>query len=166
MKRPRIAAIALCMACIVAFEPAAALAYSAIPLRAQPAAPLALTGVVLEHDGKTRVPNQRLRLRNIDTGSTVGDATSDKDGAFSFPVTTPGNYVVEAVSSGGVLAASSPISSTVSPFARNVILPSKKPVAIIFTAKGAAVIAAAATAGIIAITKFGDDDSGPVSAER
>jgi len=28
------------------------------------------------------------------------------------------------------------------------------------------VIAAAATAGIVAITKFGDDDSGPVSAER
>jgi hypothetical protein len=166
MKRPPIAAIALCVACAVGFEPAAALASGAIPLRAQQAAPLALTGLVLEHDGRTPVPNQRLRLRNIDTGATVGEATSDKDGAFSFPVTTAGTYVVEAVSSGGVLATSSPISSTVSPFTRNVILPLKKPIAIIFTGKGAAVIAAAATAGIVAITKFGDDDSGPVSAER
>ncbi len=114
-----------------------------------------LTGFVLEHDGKTRVPNQRVRLRNIDTGASVAETTSDRDGAFSFPVTTPGNYVVEAVSGGGVLAVSKPVSSTTLPFTRNVILPLKKPVA--FFATAGVLLAAAAAVGIVAITKYGDD---------
>ena len=166
MKRGQIAAIALCVACAVGFEPTAAIAYRTSQPSAQPTIPLALTGLVLRPDGTTRVPNQRVRLRNIGTGATVAETTSDKDGAFSFPVTTPGTYVVEAVGGGGVLAVSSPISSTVSPLTRNVILPLKTPVAFVFTATGAAVIAAAAAVGIVAITKYGDDDSGPVSAER
>ena len=166
MKRAQIAAIALCVACAVGFQPAAAIAYRASQPPAQATIPLTLTGLVLRPDGKTRVPNQRVRLRNIDTGASIAETTSDKDGAFSFPVATPGNYVVEAVSGDGVLAVSSPISSTVSPLTRNVILPLKTPVAFFVTAKGAAVIAAAAAVGIVAITKYGGDDSGPVSAER
>lgn len=166
MKRAQLAAIALCVACAVGFEPAAAIAYRPSQPPAQPTIRLALTGLVLRSDGKTRVPNQRVRLRNVDTGASVAEATSDQDGAFSFPVTTPGTYVVEAVSGEGVVAVSSPISSTVSPLTRNVILPLKKPVPFVFTSTGAAVIAAAAAVGIVAITKYGDDDSGPVSAER
>jgi hypothetical protein len=105
---------------------------------------------------------------------------SGKDGAFSFPVGKSGNYVVEAVASdGGVIAVSNPISSAVSPFTRDVILRTPKPAAFFFTGKGAAVIAAAAGAGIAVylISRDGEDDSDsvsggpaapipPVSAER
>ena len=104
----------------------------------------------------------------MDTGEVVDEAVSGKDGAFSFPVGKPGNYVVEALASGGgVIAVSNPISSAVSPFTRDVILRTPKPVAVFFTGKGAAVIAAAAGVGIAVylISRDGDDDSGIVSGE-
>ncbi len=117
----------------------------------------------------------------MDTGELVGEAVSGKDGAFSFPIGKPGNYVVEALASGGgVIAVSNPISSAVSPFTRDVILRTPKPVAFFFTGKGAAVIAAAAGAGIACVLRsaataktipaqsLGDPRhrSRPVSAER
>jgi hypothetical protein len=166
MKRSRIAVIAVCVICALGLEP---------PVRA--AGPLArqspqrsgtqliLSGLVLREDYKTRVPNQRLRLRNMDTGEIAGEAVSGKDGAFSFPVAKSGNYVVEALASGGaVIAVSNPINSAVSPFTRDVILRTPKPAGFFFTGKGAAVVAAAAGAGIAVylITRDGEDDSDPV----
>ena len=167
MKRSRIAVVAVCVICVLGLEPpvrAASLVARQGPQ--QPGIQLILRGLVLREDSRTRVPNQRLRLRNVDTGETAGEAVSGMDGAFSFPVGKPGNYVIEALASGGgVVAVSTPISSTVSPFARDVILRTPKPTPFFFTAKGAAVLAAAAGAGIAVylITRDGEDDSGPVS---
>ena len=165
MKRSRIAVVAVCVICALGLEPpvrAASLVARQGPQ--QPGIQLILRGLVLREDSRTRVPNQRLRLRNVDTGEIAGEAVSGKDGAFSFPVGKPGNYVIEALASGGgVVAVSNPINSAVSPFARDVILRTPKPTPFFFTAKGAAVLAAAAGAGIAVylITRDGEDDSGP-----
>jgi hypothetical protein len=180
MKRSRIPVIAVCVICALGLEPPVR---AASPLARQgpqqPGTQLLLSGLVLREDFKTRVPDQRLRLRNVDTGAIVGDAVSGKDGAFSFPVGKPGTYVIEALArDGGVIAVSNPISSAVSPFTRDVILRTPKATPFFFTGKGAAVIAAAAGAGIAVyfIARDGEDDSGasgtpavpipPVSAER
>jgi hypothetical protein len=181
MRRTRVAAIALCVACAVAIEPPVRAASSVLHGSFQQAAsPLTLTGHVIRDDGKTHVPNQRVRLRNVDTGETDAEATSGKDGLYSFPVTKPGTYAIEALDAdGAVIAVSSPISSTVSPFVRDIVVrTTTKPVAFFFSGKGLAVIAAAAAAGIAVyvISRDGDDGNppnsgvpaapGPVSAER
>jgi len=173
--------IVVCVICALGLEPPVR---AASPLARQgpqqPGPQLSLSGLVLREDSRTRVPNQRVRLRNVDTGELVGEAVSGKDGAFSFPVGKPGTYVIEALAgNGSVIAVSNPISSAVSPFVRDVILRTPKPVPFLFTGKGAAVIAAAAGAGIAVyfITRDGEEDSGsvsggpgapipPVSAER
>ena len=55
---------------------------------------------MLRKDGTTAA-DVRLRLRNVDKGTVVGQTVSDKNGAFSFPVTDPGLYVVEAIDGAG-----------------------------------------------------------------
>ena len=138
MKRSRIAVVAVCVICVLGVEPpvrAASLVARQGPQ--QPGIQLILSGLVLREDSRTRVPNQRLRLRNMDTGEIAGEAVSGKDGAFSFPVGKPGNYVIEALASGGgVIAVSNPISSAVSPFTRDVILRTPKPAPFLFHCKG------------------------------
>jgi len=121
---------------------------------------LTISGVVLEHDEKTTVPNMRLQLRNIDTGAVVAQTVSGPDGSYSFDVGQPGIYVVEAVDAHGVRAITKP-TPTGAATVVNVILPSTRVAAI--AAIGAyGAVAAAVTAGALA---FGGG-RGAISPER
>jgi hypothetical protein len=52
----------------------------------------------------------KVQLRNIDTGSIVGTATTIDGGAFSFPGLPPGSYVAEVVDAAGkVLGIGAPV---------------------------------------------------------
>jgi hypothetical protein len=120
---------------------------------------LTISGVVLENDAKTAVPNMRLQLRNIDTGTIVGQTVSGPDGAYSFDVAQPGVYAVEAVDDRGVRAISKPTPASTSRAVVNVILPSTRsaivPIAVY------SILAAAAAAGALALA-----GAGAVSPER
>jgi hypothetical protein len=75
-----------------------------------PVATLTISGTVFSSDGTTPAGDVRLRLRNLDTGTIVGNTVSDSRGRFSFAVSEPGHYVVEAGGgTGGVVAVSDPV---------------------------------------------------------
>ncbi len=135
MEFRRVVALALIVGCVGGAEPGARdLALAAPAARrvagAQQlpaAAGLTISGTVFKSDRATPVADVRLRLRNLDTGTIIGNAVSDKQGAFSFAVPGPGRYVVEAVGkTGGVVAVSDPVSLAGSAVSTNVILPSDK----------------------------------------
>jgi hypothetical protein len=108
-----------------------------------------ISGTVRRQDGTTAA-DVRLRLRNVDKGTVVGQTMSDKTGAFSFPVTDPGFYVVEAVDGGGsVLAVSSAIQPTATPLTVNLILPATRNAAGFFSSTAFLILAAAAGAGVV-----------------
>ena len=70
-----------------------------------------------------QVPNQRVQLRSIDKGTIVGKTVTDGNGAFSFAVTEPGLYVVEAISNdGGIAAVGNPVTLLSLPIVTNVVL--------------------------------------------
>ena len=75
-----------------------------------PTPALGISGTVLGFDRISQVPNQRVQLRSVDKGTIVGKTVTDGSGAFSFAVTEPGVYVVEAVSNdGGIVAVGNPV---------------------------------------------------------
>jgi hypothetical protein len=125
----------------------------------QTPAALKVSGVVLQHDEKTVIPNMRLQLRNLDTGDIVGRTVSGSDGAYSFDVNQQGTYVVEAIDDHGVRGISSPTSAGTRTIVK-VILPSTQAV-LVTTAAAYGVVAVAATAGVLALA-----GRGPTSPER
>ena len=90
-----------------------------------PTPALGISGSVLRFDGISQVPNQRVQLRSVDKGTIVGKTVTDGSGAFSFAVTEPGLYVVEALSDdGGIAAVGNPVTLLSSPIVTNVVLQS------------------------------------------
>jgi hypothetical protein len=153
----RLVALALSVACAagtVPFVPPALVAasggeYSAIQQTITPTSGLVISGTVVREDRTTTVAGVRLRLRNVDKGTIVGQAISDQNGAFSFAVTAPGLYVVEAVKdNGGVRAVSDPVPVTNSPLTTLVILPELEGAAAFFTSAAFLAMATATAAGI------------------
>ncbi len=110
-------------------------------------------GVVWNSDNAP-VANANVRLRNLETGRIVGSGETSNRGQFVFADVVRSSYLVELVSdSGKVLAVSQGFrlgpGETVSTVVR---LPSRRSwYAGLFSNAGAAVIAAASTAGVTAI---------------
>ena len=64
-----------------------------------------------------------MQLRSVDKGTIVGKTVTDRNGVFSFAVTEPGLYVVEAVSNdGGIAAVGNPVTLLSLPVTTNVVL--------------------------------------------
>ena len=175
MRLRRLVALVVSVACAAAGEPglragvSVAAGVQAGSQRAVTAtSALNISGTVLRKDGTTAA-DVRLRLRNVDKGTVVGQTVSDKNGAFSFPVTDPGFYVVEAIDGGGsVLAVSSAIHSTATPLTVNVILPATRTAADFFSSTAFLILAAAAGAGVVVrvINPGNGGNVTPVSPER
>ena len=90
-----------------------------------PTPALGISGTVLGFDRISQVPNQRVQLRSVDKGTIVGKTVTDGSGAFSFAVTEPGLYVVEAVSNdGGIVAVGNPVTLLSLPIVTNVAMQS------------------------------------------
>ena len=90
-----------------------------------PTPALGISGTVLRFDRISQVPNQRVQLRSVDKGTIVGKTVTDGSGAFSFAVTEPGLYVVEALSNdGGIAAVGNPVTLLSLPIVTNVVLQS------------------------------------------
>jgi hypothetical protein len=124
---------------------------------------LGISGTVVRVDRTTPVAGVRLRLRNLDTGTIVGQTVSAGNGTFSFAAPEPGLYLVEALEDdGGVRAVSEPVALTNSPAITTVVLPAVKE-GIAFSTAAALLLAAGSIAGI-AIVVPGTPDV--VSPER
>jgi hypothetical protein len=124
---------------------------SQAPVAAQQVTPASprIAGTVL-HSDRTPAAHVRLRLRNLDAGTIVGQTVSDANGGYSFAISDPGFYVVEAIDDdGSVLAVSNPASPGGAPPGTTVLLPARDAPAGFFASTGA-VLAAAAGAGIAA----------------
>jgi len=122
-------------------------------LRADGAIPGTVRGVVWNSDNAP-VAEANVRLRNLETGRIVASGETSQSGQFVFADVVRSSYLVELVSdSGKVLAVSHGFrlgsGETVSTVVR---LPSRRSwYAGLFSNAGAAVIAAASTAGLTAI---------------
>ncbi len=68
--------------------------------------------------------NQHVRLRSIDRGDAAGTVTTDGMGAYSFTRLAPGNYLVELIGAGGLVAGTSApvVVSTSHPIVRGVVV--------------------------------------------
>ena len=136
--------------------------------RWQPAAPsqqaiqatgLTISGTVVQSDRKTPVADACLRLRKVDTNAIVARTVSDRNGAFSFSVSEPGMYLVEAVDcdDDGVLAVSDALTLAQLPLTTLVVLPATA-VAAFLSSTAFLVLAAASAAGITAIAVQAGED--------
>ena len=83
---------------------------------------------MVQSDRKTPVADACLRLRKMDTNAIVARTVSDRNGAFSFSVSEPGMYLVEAVDCGddGVLAVSDALTLAQLPLTTLVVLPTTR----------------------------------------
>ena len=111
---------------------------------------------MLDFDRISQVPNQPVQLRSIDKGTLVGKTVTDGNGAFSFAVTEPGLYVVEALSTdGGIAAVGNPVTLLSLPIVTNVVLQSGR--------RGAAwvILAVAGGIGLVAWLLSGDGTTSP-----
>ena len=135
MPSRRLVALALVAAWVSGAEPAwrvpalAAPASRQAPGAQQPTVAQALTisGTVFRSDETTPAGGVRLRLRNLDNGTVVASTVSDPQGGFSFDVSGPGHYMVEAVRmTGGVVAISEPVTLAGSAASTKVVLPPDK----------------------------------------
>lgn len=106
-----------------------------------------------------------IRLRNLDNGAIVSQTNTDYIGEFTFVVVNLGNYMAELVDDhGDVLAVSDPLTveagQTVGTL---IVLPSRTPsLAALFGNSAAAIMSAAAGAGITAVSATG----APLSPEQ
>jgi len=120
--------------------------------RVAQASELTVTGFVLRNDRKTRVPDVKVRMRNVTTGAVVGTTVSDRNGAFSFQAPEPGPYVIEAVKDdGNVQAVSAQFMLTDTMVSKDVILPGPLGVAAIFASSLFVVLAAGTASGVIPV---------------
>jgi hypothetical protein len=152
-------AVVTAIASVVLLAPVSASAPSSTVQQAVVGASnLTISGTV-ERNGST-VANVRLRVRNVNTGTVVGQTTSDQTGAFSFTVPTAGLYVVEAINDDGkVIGASSAMNISTTPLTTTVILSSTKAAAVFSSAP--LILAVAGAAGIATIVIINDH---PVSS--
>ena len=111
---------------------------------------LNIAGTVIRSD-RTTVAGACLRLRNVGTNAIVARTTSDGSGAFSFPPSEPGTYLVEAVDcgNGGVRAVSDALNLAASSLKTVVVLPAEEKAAF-YSSTAFLVLAAASAAGITA----------------
>jgi hypothetical protein len=106
-----------------------------------------------------------IRLRNLDSGAVVSQTNADHIGEFIFLVANLGNYMAELFDDhGDVLAVSDPLTveggQTVGAL---IVLPSRTPsLAALFGNSAAAIVSAAAGAGITAVSATG----APLSPEQ
>ena len=111
---------------------------------------LNISGRVIRTD-RTPVAAACLRLRNVNTNAIVARTVSDGSGGFSFSVSEPGTYLVEAVDcgNGGVEAVSDALNVAPSPLPLNtvVVLPAEVKEAF-YSSTAFLVLAAASAAGI------------------
>jgi len=127
---------------------------------------LAISGTVVESDRKTPVADACLRLRRVDTKAIVARTVSDKNGAFSFSVSEPGMYLVEAVNcpDAGVRAVSDALTLARLPLTTLVVLPTTTAAESVFSSTAFLLIAAASAAGITAIAVGQGEDTPSVSS--
>ena len=124
-----------------------------------------VTGQVLHADKRTPLAFARVRLRNLDSGAIIEKTSADHLGEFSFLVVSRGNYVAELVDNAErVLAAGEALTleagQTVGTL---IVLPARAPsFAALFGNSAAAIVSAAAGAGITAVTATGQ----PLSPEQ
>lgn len=124
-----------------------------------------IAGLVLHADRTTPVAFARVRLRNLDNGAVIDKTSADQLGEFSFLVLAPGNYVSELFDdTGHVLAAGEALrveaGRTVGTL---IVLSARLPsFAALFGNSAAAIMSAAAGAGITAVTATGQ----PLSPEQ
>ena len=129
---------------------------------------LAVSGTVTKSDRNTPVANTCLRLRKLDTNAIVASTVSEPNGAFSFSVSEPGMYVVEAVDckKAGVLAVSDALTLTQSSITTLVVIPTAATAALL-SSTALLVIAAASAAGITAAALGrGENAPGIMSPEQ
>jgi hypothetical protein len=164
MKFRRVVALLTSLACVAAVEPGVLATAASVSVSNAQQVPVTATagqgisGTVFRSDGKTPVPNQPVQLRNLDKNIVVAKSVTDKNGAFSFSVTEPGLYIVEAINKdGGVVAIGNPVTLLTLPIITSVILPSSVKLlawVLVGVASGAGVV------GWVAATE------GPISPER
>lgn len=123
----------------------------------------AVTGQTLTPD-RAPAPFFRLRLRDLDNGIVVGQTSSDRTGQFSFLLAGGGMFVAEVLGKAGEVLAVGEV-LTVQPgeavgIVMIVPLPSKS-LAAFFGNTAAAIVQAAAGAGITAVTS-----GTPISREK
>ncbi len=114
----------------------------------------AITGQTVTPD-RAPAPFFRLRLRDLDNGAVVGQTSSDRTGQFSFLLAGGGMFVAEVLGKAGEVLAVGEV-LTVQPgeavgIVMIVPLPSKS-LAAFFGNTAAAIVQAAAGAGITAVT--------------
>ncbi len=157
MKLERLMALMMSIALALASYPfvrvAAQVANPVVPSQqAIQATGLAISGTVVESDRKTPVADACLRLRKVDTKAIVARTVSDRNGAFSFSVSEPGMYLVEAVDcpDAGVRAVSDALTLAQLPLTTLVVLPTTA-TATGLSSMAILLIAAGSAAGITAI---------------
>lgn len=124
-----------------------------------------ITGTVVDRSGSP-LPNQRVRLRNLDTKAAEQLSTTNHEGFFQFPAKPDVPYIVELVDSNEQAVA---VSELVAPRVREVAstlitAPARTPaLGGIFGETAGAVLAAVAGLGI---TTAAAADAPPVSPEK
>ena len=132
------------------------------PISQQGSTSTTISGSVQLSDRTAPSTDVNLRLRKLDTNTIVSRTVSSTDGTFSFPVTEPGMYVVEAVDASGqtVLAVSGALNVTTAPVTTTLMIPAAAAAGSFFTSTAFLVVAAAGAAGIaVAVSQSGDDGS-------
>jgi hypothetical protein len=123
-----------------------------------------IAGQVL-NSNRTSLAFARVRLRNLDSGTIVGKTSADHRGEFEFLVPTGGNYVAELLNeTDHVLAAGEAVTVEVGQTVGTlIVLPARGPsFAGLFGNSAAAIVSAAASAGIAAVGATGQ----PLSPEK
>src|SRR4051812_37875642 len=142
MKLRRLVALVLTLAFLAQVQPTLhASAAAASPAPQAPVAPpstivgtagLVISGTILR-DGHPAA-KVRLQVRNLDKNTIAGRMVSDSKGEFSFTVTEPGLYIVEAVKEDqSVIATGTPLTLTATQVTTQVILPGATAAALFFS---------------------------------
>ena len=127
---------------------------------------LSLSGMVVRSGTRVPVANACLRLRNVDTNAILSRTVSDRDGTFSFPVSGPGMYLVEAIDCGnaGVLAVSDAVELAGVSRTTTVVLLSDLARSSFLSSTAFLVLSAASGAAIAALAVGGGGDAPAVSS--
>ena len=113
-----------------------------------------ITGHALNGD-RAPLPFARVRLRNLDNGAIVAKTSADHVGEFSFLVPSGGTYIAELVDESDDILAAGDVLTVVAgqTVGTLIMLPAKPPsLAGLFGNSAAAIVSAAAGAGITAVT--------------
>ena len=61
-----------------------------------------ISGIAVDAAGAP-IPHSQVRLRDVDTGRLIGQASTNATGQFSFPNLSPGTYLLELLDAAGSL---------------------------------------------------------------